>query len=359
MEVNAKSQRISGLDFLKAFAICGVIAIHVPLFKVDFINNPTAGSFLQYALRLLIEGVPIFMAINGFLLFKKRNFNIKQHFKKTFRLFLIFLIWGVIITVICTSLDNPSQKLSIPFIIKSILYVKPGGAPPSVLWFIQELIAVYLIFPIFKKVYDTDFQIFKYVFLVFFILFITSNIIILSRDFAATFSNTNIFSDLLFSIKRFNIIDTKWCLFYFLLGGMIYHYIDIIKNKRTILLIIGLTAWLFSFFFGLATSELQRTVYNQTFNFSSLFFPFILVAMFALVLPMKNDNKIKNIISKIGQNTMGIYLTHMIFISIFYYIIPTERFIERLLFCIITLFASFILTICTQKQMLLKIMSIK
>ena len=157
MEVKAKSQRISGLDFLKAFAIYGVIAIHIPLFKVDFINNPTIGSFLQYALRLLIEGVPIFMAINGFLLFKKRNFGIKQHFKKTFRLFLIFLIWGVIITVICTSLDNPSQKLSIPFIIKSILYVKPGGTPPSVLWFIQELIAIYLIFPIFKKAYDNDF----------------------------------------------------------------------------------------------------------------------------------------------------------------------------------------------------------
>ena len=55
---------------------------------------------------------------------------------------------------------------------------------------------------------------------------------ILARDFTATFSNTNLFSDLLFSIKRFNIIDTKWCLFYFLLGGMIYHYIDVIKDKR-------------------------------------------------------------------------------------------------------------------------------
>ena len=140
---------------------------------------------------------------------------------------------------------------------------------------------------------------------------------------------------------------------------MIYHYIDVIKDKRIILLIVGSAAWLFSFFFGVAVSELQQSVYDQTFNFSSLFFPFILVAMFALVLPMKNNNKVSNIISKIGQNTMGIYLTHMIFISIFYYLIPTERFIERLIFYIAVLCASFILTVCAQKQVLLKIMSIK
>ena len=77
------------------------------------------------------------------------------------------------------------------------------------------------------------------------------------------------------------------------------------------------------------------------------------------LLGMKNNNKVSNIISKIGQNTMGIYLTHMIFISIFYYLIPTERFIERLIFCVAVLCASFILTVCAQKQVLLKIMSIK
>lgn len=55
-----EKKRIDGLDVLKALGICMVLSLHVPLWDPDFITNPNIVHILQYAARIVSEGVPIF-----------------------------------------------------------------------------------------------------------------------------------------------------------------------------------------------------------------------------------------------------------------------------------------------------------
>ena len=64
----ARQKRMDNLDLMKTLGILMVLSLHVPLWDVDFIATPTVSRAVQYALRLVSEGVPVFVAVNGFLL---------------------------------------------------------------------------------------------------------------------------------------------------------------------------------------------------------------------------------------------------------------------------------------------------
>ena len=51
--ITTKNKRIDSLDLLKAIAIMLVLALHVPLYHIDFIEQPTASRVFQYFLRLI------------------------------------------------------------------------------------------------------------------------------------------------------------------------------------------------------------------------------------------------------------------------------------------------------------------
>lgn len=55
-----EKKRIDGLDVLKALGIFMVLSLHVPLCDPDFITSPNIVHILQYAARIVSEGVPIF-----------------------------------------------------------------------------------------------------------------------------------------------------------------------------------------------------------------------------------------------------------------------------------------------------------
>lgn len=55
-----EKKRIDGLDVLKALGICMVLSLHVPLCDPDFITSSNIVHILQYAARIVSEGVPIF-----------------------------------------------------------------------------------------------------------------------------------------------------------------------------------------------------------------------------------------------------------------------------------------------------------
>ena len=97
-----EKKRIDGLDVLKALGICMVLSLHVPLWDPDFITSSNIVHILRYAARIVSEGVPIFLTINGMLLLKKSTFSLKQHCKKMLRIFAVFccgeyylIVWGV------------------------------------------------------------------------------------------------------------------------------------------------------------------------------------------------------------------------------------------------------------------------
>ena len=77
-----QTKRMDNLDLMKALGILMVITLHVPLWKPEFMETYSAGRLLQYAFRIISEGVPVFVTINGLLLLKKKNMNLKAHAEK-------------------------------------------------------------------------------------------------------------------------------------------------------------------------------------------------------------------------------------------------------------------------------------
>ena len=73
--------RVQYIDFIKTISIFIIITLHNGTWRTDFISSGSTASLVQYCIRLFCEGVPIFVFLNGFLLFDK-TFNAKKHAKK-------------------------------------------------------------------------------------------------------------------------------------------------------------------------------------------------------------------------------------------------------------------------------------
>ncbi len=71
-----------------------VISLHVPLWEPDFMSSYDASHVIQYFFRLISEGVPVFVSVNGFLLLKKNSLDIQKHLKKMCRILALLVLWG-------------------------------------------------------------------------------------------------------------------------------------------------------------------------------------------------------------------------------------------------------------------------
>lgn len=83
---NEITKRYDNIDLLKVIAILMVLPLHTGLFVTDFIKMSSIGTYIQYAIRLVCEGVPLFILVNGFLLINK-NFDLKKHVRKILKIF--------------------------------------------------------------------------------------------------------------------------------------------------------------------------------------------------------------------------------------------------------------------------------
>ncbi len=72
---------------------------------------------------MISEGVPLFFAVNGFLLLKRGELSIGIHYRKMLRIFLLLVFWALFLIVINLLYDKTSINRSV--IID--LFVKTKG----------------------------------------------------------------------------------------------------------------------------------------------------------------------------------------------------------------------------------------
>ena len=113
-----EKKRYANIDLLKTIAIIMVIALHSQLFITDFIKDNKISTYIQYFIRILCEGVAIFILVNGFLLINKKQFDFKKHLLKTLKIFAILVIWSIILTISMQLIYK--EPLKIIGIIKNI-----------------------------------------------------------------------------------------------------------------------------------------------------------------------------------------------------------------------------------------------
>ena len=140
-------KRIQYLDIIKVISIFLVVFCHFVLLA----ETIPANIFMVACW----SGVPMFFMVNGALLFT-RPLNLSKHIRKTLLIYIVLVLWKLIylfsIGALCRVPVADFGKNQI------LLYLFAFGSLEGIgtghLWFIEALLAVYILFPLFRIAYD-------------------------------------------------------------------------------------------------------------------------------------------------------------------------------------------------------------
>ena len=327
-----------------------VIALHVPLLHY-YMEGAQASPFrlFQFALRIVMQPVPYFVAVNGFLMLKKQSFDLLAHIRKIGRMFTLFFFWASVLVVSARVIAGEDLTLR-QFLIYVFETGDGTGNYAGVLWFMEGLISVYFVFPLLWRTYIEDFRSFRFFFVVLCTFLGGANLLGLLRDALSLYKDTAVLEQLIGLIGRFRAESGAWFVFYFCLGGMVYHYLNWVRKKRKLLILAGVLTWALAFCFArFMTAKLGR-LYDPSFNYESIFTAGLILALFALVLPyQKSETPTSRLLISIGQNTFGLFVIHKIFIWLIAKIIPAEALWQRVTVCLLVFTGSYLVTLALKK----------
>lgn len=147
--MSEKSKPIFWVDFMRTLSIVLVVVIHSAgplMYKWGDISPADwmAANFFESFSR---ASVPMLFMVSGYLLLNRQE-NIAEFFAKRFRkVFLPFLAWSVFYLV----WQNGYQTYTFFNAIKAIVYAIITGPASYHLWFLYELLTIYLFVPILRR----------------------------------------------------------------------------------------------------------------------------------------------------------------------------------------------------------------
>lgn len=335
--------RIAYIDFIKTITIFIIITLHNGTWRTDFIASGSVGNMVQYCVRLFCEGVPVFVLLNGFLLFSKA-FDAKKHIKRTIKLLVITVLWSVIMEIYFTLMAG--SPLTFARILTSVLETSIANNNTGVLWFLQKLFVVYLFFPVLKLLYDTNEKIFNYLLLV----IIISTYSVSFINMISGLFNIGVLKSVQFFLNQYTlVIGTNIYIVYFMLGGYICKNMERLPKKKLVLAG-GICAAL-ACAIGIFASYYKGVTYSSNYNYSQIFLMFTIIGLFLVCSKIPFNNKfINKAIAIIGDNTMGIYLLHrMVILGLNQFKIHTDSLMVRLGLSLVVFIVSFGITYLIRK----------
>ncbi len=338
-----EKKRIVYIDFIKTVAIFIIITLHNGTWNTDFISNGSIASMIQYCARLFCEGVPIFVLLNGFLLFD-RAFDAKKHMKRSAKLIIITVLWSFIMEIFYHLLEE--TPLSFESVLTGVLETSISNRHTGVLWFLQGLFVVYLIFPVLKYLYDTHEKLFNYLLLT--VIISTYSVPLISLAYDAF--QVGILNSMQVFISQYTLgIGINIYVVYFMLGGYIRKNWDRLP-KKTLVLAGGICA-VAACVIGILISCRAGVTYGANYNYSQIFLMFTVIGIILVCSKIPFNNKIINKgLAIVGDNTMGIYLIHRMVIEWMWKIqFPINTFILRLAMALTVFVISFAMTYIIRK----------
>ena len=321
--------RFDNLDLLKAVAMLMVVSLHIPVWGPEYPMERFLPSLLSYAFRLVMEGVPIFVMVNGFLMFRKRELALGKHLKKIIHFVLLLWIWSFV--MIIGGMVLTGEPISLEAIFSYFFSTRVGSKYTGVLWFLQSLIGLYLLMPILKIVYNANYKCYKYLFCIVAFFAVGIDTIELLLELLAPVIHGTAILSIPGYLERFGIFSDGSFVLFAMLGGILWRELEYIEQKRYLFAGLGLGAWLAAILCGVILGLDNHSMYNPTFNYGSIFMVFILVGWYAATLSYQNQGKwYHKVIRSIGENTLGIYFLHIFVIAIVRMLLPFESVVVRL-----------------------------
>lgn len=136
----ANPERLIGLDWLKLVAIVCVVVYHCQI----FFQSAFAGAIMSI-------GVPVFFAVNGFLMLNK-NRPLDYYIKKNIKIVFLILFYGLVATTIAMACK--SEPVNIKDVV---LHIKNQDVGYSIyLWFLCALFCLNCLCPILRAFIEKD-----------------------------------------------------------------------------------------------------------------------------------------------------------------------------------------------------------
>lgn len=156
-ESKKKKIRFGYIDLLETIAIICIVFYHGAIGNANILSGKMIGYVNYFIQTLVAVAVPLFFVVNGFLLFG-RGFNLKKHIRKTIRVAAIAIIWGVITIIFLMFIRG--EYLSAKEFLLTFWQTRPNWT--SHLWFLGELVCIYLLFPVLYYIHRDQRKIFIY-----------------------------------------------------------------------------------------------------------------------------------------------------------------------------------------------------
>lgn len=312
-------KRIYYYDALKCLAIFIVCFAHANVLETNILDNPSGLTYFHYWLESFYSvSIPLFFMVNGALLLNT-EFDTYRNIKKILKILFLVYAWAIILLLILKYICHDTYTIKSFF--ASVWYLKMTRA--NHLWFLKAIISIYLLLPLIKIAYDRNK---KDV-----LIFTVSIIFILS--FGNTFINNSAMviqylADVQY-LKNDNFNFFKelnpfgyfcFAIFYFIIGGILAKKIS---NKeftvnKTILISVCILSQTFTFMYGCLMTYKFNTHYEVVWNgFDTVMTLSLSTSIFILFSQFEYNRQVNRIVSFIGNNTLGIYILHMIYIGMF------------------------------------------
>lgn len=193
-----------------------VVMLHYS-FYTKYYSNGVAGTLVTV---MCVVCVPLFFAVNGALLLP-RPLDEHRHYRKVLNIVIIVSIWKVLAAIFFIYVDG-SQTVTIKDFCIFLLGGNLGGYPTGYFWFMNALIAVYLILPLAKMAFDSDRRIVLHALMaVLFGFTVGKDTVSLVLQGLGTLTHHD-FASIMNSIDEYYIFGSYgYVLLYFLVGGLV------------------------------------------------------------------------------------------------------------------------------------------
>ena len=299
------------IDYLRVFATFAVIVLHVAskYWYTTSVNTLEWQTFNAYD-SIVRWAVSIFIMISG-ALFLKRDIPIRKlYFKYVLRLFIAFVVWSLVYTVL-TALTITSGGVSFNFVNPIITFLSGHYH----MWYILMICGLYICIPIFKKIVE-DKNVMKYFLVLSFIFaFVIPWSVKLINDFVTNQAVLNIVNTLNNNVAVMNLNLVIGFSFYFVLG----YYIsisEIKKEKRRIIYILSIVGFLLTIFLDSYVAIKTNAPCGKYYDdFSINVFLEVLGIFVWFRHHSFNNQKLNKIMSKLSIYSFGVYLVHALILD--------------------------------------------
>ena len=333
------------IDFMKGIAIIGVIVIHIATERLSQCYNVTDLIIYEAFYGLARFSVPFFFMVTGYLMLRpSKELSLKKlYLNYILRIIVAAFVYGIIYKIERMILDNSYD--GILGFVKGYVVEFATGKLEFHFWYVYAIVGVYIAIPILRAfIKSADRRLIEY----FLIVWVIANLffVISKSGYIPFVSNV---------LDQYHFVGMfVEYLGYPVLGFYLMNY-DFSKKVRIISVVVGLLFIVVAIGLTVYDVVLYGQYRIEYMAYCGIFVMAYSVGMCFIFknLSLKYDSFVPKIIYKLGQNTLGMYFIHMVFvILIFQYNICNYQIfpvVDMIIYTLIVLLLSAAVTFVIQK----------